>query len=43
MKLVDGEDSILARCDQQTVSGNSITFPIDETTAHQTTGGILHR
>jgi len=41
MKLVDGEDSILARCDQQTVSGNSITFPIDETTAHQTTGGIL--
>jgi HK97 family phage major capsid protein len=23
------------------VGGNSITFPIDETTAHQTTGGIL--
>jgi HK97 family phage major capsid protein len=41
MKLVDGEDSLLGRCDQQTVSGNSITFPIDETTAWQTTGGIL--
>jgi HK97 family phage major capsid protein len=41
MRLVDGEDSLLARCDQQTVTGNSITYPIDETTAHQTTGGIL--
>jgi HK97 family phage major capsid protein len=41
MKLVDAEDSLLSRCDQQTVSGNSITFPIDETTAWQTSGGIL--
>jgi HK97 family phage major capsid protein len=41
MKLVDAEDSLLSRCDQQTVSGNSITFPIDETTAWQSTGGIL--
>ena len=41
MKMVDAEDSLLSRCDQQTVSGNSITFPIDETTAWQTTGGIL--
>ena len=40
MRAVMGEDSILARTDQQTVSGNSITFPIDETTAWQTSGGI---
>jgi len=40
MRMVEGEDSLLSRCDQQTVSGNSITFPIDETTAWQTTGGI---
>ena len=39
--LVTGEESLLARTDQQPVSGNSITFPIDETTAWQTTGGIL--
>lgn len=41
MAAVEGEDSLMARCDQQTVSGNSITFPVDETTAWQTTGGIL--
>jgi HK97 family phage major capsid protein len=41
MRMVDGEESLLSRTDQQTVSGNSITFPIDETTAWQTTGGIL--
>ena len=41
MEAVAGEDSLLARTDQQTVSGNSITFPTDETTAWQATGGIL--
>lgn len=41
MAAVEGEDSLMARCDQQTVSGNSITFPVDETTSWQTTGGIL--
>ena len=41
MRAVDAEDSLLSRCDEQTVSGNNITFPVDETTAHQTTGGIL--
>jgi HK97 family phage major capsid protein len=41
MKMVDSEDSLLGRCDQQTAAGNSITYPIDETTAWQTTGGIL--
>lgn len=41
MKAVDAEDSLLSRCDEQTVSGNSITFPVDESTAWQTSGGIL--
>jgi HK97 family phage major capsid protein len=41
MRMVEGEDSLLSRTDQQRVAGNSITFPIDETTAWQTTGGIL--
>lgn len=40
MRMVDAEDSLLSRCDQQTASGNTITFPTDETTAWQTTGGI---
>jgi len=39
-KLVDAEEGLLSRCDQQTTSGNSITFPVDETTAWQSTGGI---
>lgn len=41
MQAVSGEDSLLSLTDQQRVSGNSITFPTDETTAWQTTGGIL--
>lgn len=40
MRMVDGEDSLLSRTDQQRVSGNSITFPVDESTAWQSTGGI---
>ncbi len=40
MEMVAGEDSILAMTDQQQCSGNSITFPVDETTAWQTTGGV---
>jgi HK97 family phage major capsid protein len=36
-----GEDGILGRCDQQPVSGNTITYPVDETTAWQSSGGIL--
>ena len=40
MRMVMGEDSILSRTDRQSVSGNSITFPVDETTAWQSTGGI---
>lgn len=40
MALVDAEDSLLSKTDMQTVSGNTITFPIDETSAWQATGGI---
>jgi len=41
MALVSPEDSLLNMTDQLPVTGNSITFPIDETTSHQSTGGIL--
>ena len=37
---VSGEDSILAMTDSYPLSGNSITFPDDETTPWQTSGGI---
>lgn len=39
-QLVQAEDSLLGRTDQQQASGNTITFPNDETTAWQTSGGI---
>lgn len=37
---VAGEDSLLARTDQQTTSKNTMVFPADETTPWDTTGGI---
>lgn len=40
MIKVMGEDSLLARTDQQTSSSNSLTIPKDETTPWQTSGGI---
>jgi HK97 family phage major capsid protein len=40
MEMVSGEDSIMSLTDQQQASGNSITFPVDETTAWQSTGGV---
>lgn len=40
MRMVEGEGALLSQTDQQTVSGNTITFPVDESTAWQTTGGI---
>lgn len=40
MDMVSGEDSIMSLTDQQQCLGNSITFPVDETTAWQTTGGV---
>jgi len=39
--FVAGEDSLLAQTDSYELSGNSITFPDDETTPWQTSGGIL--
>jgi HK97 family phage major capsid protein len=40
IKKVLAEDQLLARTDQQQTSSNSITFPTDETTPWQTTGGV---
>lgn len=40
MEKVMGEDSLLSRTDQMTTSSNSITFPADETTAWDASGGI---
>jgi HK97 family phage major capsid protein len=40
MEKVLAEDSLLARCDQMTSSSNTITFPTDETTPWQTSGGL---
>jgi HK97 family phage major capsid protein len=40
MIKVMGEDQLLSRTDQQTSSSNSFTFPKDETTPWQTTGGL---
>lgn len=40
MQMVDSPESLLPRTDQQRVSGNSTAFPVDESTAWQTTGGI---
>ena len=37
---VQGEDSLLRYCDNQPISGNSVTFPTDETTPWQTSGGV---
>jgi len=41
MQAVQGEEALMSRTDIQTVSGNSITFPSDESTAWQTAGGVL--
>lgn len=41
MKLVLGEESLLARTDQQTTSSNGLTLPIDATTPWQSSGGVL--
>ncbi len=40
MRKVMGEESLLAKTDQQTSSSNTITFPADETTPWQSSGGI---
>lgn len=40
MEQVMAPDSLLGRCDNQQSSSNNMTFPVDETTAWQSTGGI---
>ena len=40
MEKVQGEDSLLGRTDQQTTISNSVTYPVDETTPWQTSGGL---
>jgi len=40
MEKVMGEDSLLGRTDQMTTSSNHVTFPKDETTPWQTSGGL---
>ncbi len=40
MEAVMGEDSLLPRCDQIPVSGNTFSCPADMTTPWQSTGGI---
>lgn len=39
--LVTGESSMLAQCDSMPTSSNRVTFPTDESTAWQTSGGVL--
>lgn len=40
VKKIEGEDSLLARTDQQFTSSNKLTVPLDNTTPWQTSGGI---
>lgn len=40
-QLINSEESLASLCDNITTSTNNATFPIDDTTAWQTTGGIL--
>jgi len=41
MEKVMGETSLMGRTDQMTTASNSLTFPKDETTPWQTSGGVL--
>ena len=38
-KVMD-EDQLMSRCDEMVVSGNNITYPKDETTPWQSSGGV---
>jgi HK97 family phage major capsid protein len=40
MQKVMGEESLINRCDVQETSSNNFTFPKDETTPWQTSGGV---
>lgn len=41
MEKVMGEEQLITLTDQYNSSRNSMVFPVDETTPHQTSGGIL--
>lgn len=41
MSLVSGDDSLTKLCNQQLTNSNAITLPIDSTSPHQTSGGVL--
>ncbi len=40
MKMVDAEDGLLGMTDVQTIGSNSITYPVDESPAWASSGGI---
>jgi HK97 family phage major capsid protein len=40
MANVDAEDGLLSRTDVQSISSNSITYPVDESPAWASSGGI---
>lgn len=42
MKVVEGEESLLSRCDQSTTARNSVTQNIDETTPWSTAGIVAY-
>ena len=42
MKVVEGEDSLLSRCDSSTTARNSVTHPKDETTPWGTAGIVAY-
>ncbi|MDQ5959923.1 MAG: hypothetical protein QG592_1003 [Pseudomonadota bacterium] len=42
MKLVEGEDSLLSRCDNSTTSRNAVTQAIDKTTPWGTSGILVY-
>ena len=41
MKIVQGEESLLSRTDQQVTTSNGITLPLDSATPWATSGGVL--
>lgn len=41
MKLIQAEEALLGRCDQQITSSNSLSLPLDTTTPWQTSGGVI--
>jgi HK97 family phage major capsid protein len=40
IQTIMGTESLISRCDQVRTEGNTVTYPMDETTPWQTTGGV---